>query len=299
MTCPRSPRFKIAAKPSDKPLIGLDAVWLSFPERLPIATVPAIVGQPVIAAQPVWERVWNYQPSDEKDDLLLARERQSQRWRLIVDHLQMTFGSLAHLRTIELGSGRGDLSLLLAERGAQVTLLDQNRSVLEQARRRFSRLGLPLALEQGDMFSLDALLRESFDVALSSGVIEHFRGSVRTEALRVHGNVLRPGGMAIVSVPQVWCVPYRLWKLYLELRSQWPYGVEVPYSQRELSRRAGQAGLVPLTIRGLEFRRGWEQLRRALWKTPMEINVAASRLDSWMGLALVLIARREGDWQAT
>lgn len=204
---------------------------------------------------PDWDRLWHHQPSDAKDDQLLERERRSLRWARIVSHLEATFGSIEKLRTLELGSGRGDLSALLAERGAVVTLLDSSERALSQARQRFERRGLPGRYESADMLGALDAFRERFDVALSSGVIEHFAGEERTCAIRAHYEVLRPGGLAIISVPNAWCLPYRVRKLYLELRGWWPYGRELPYTRREIIRRASEAGFARAEATAMRFSR--------------------------------------------
>src|SRR5690554_5522609 len=97
----------------------------------------------------VWSRVWRHVPSDEKDNALLARERKSARWLWLCEHLRSHFGTLKGLQTIELGSGRADLSGLLAEEGAHTTLLDANAMALQLAEQRFSRLGLNACRVQG------------------------------------------------------------------------------------------------------------------------------------------------------
>ncbi len=193
----------------------------------------------------VWDRLWRQRPPDARDATLIARERRSPRWRTIVAKLEAWFGTLAGLRTIELGSGRGDLSALLGQRGARVTLLDTSDRALAQARHRFDRMRLKAEFVQADMLGALDRVREPFDVALSSGVIEHFTSQDRTRAVRAHYDVLRRGGATIISVPHAWCLPYRMWKSYLELRGWWPYGMELPYSTRELSRRAFGAGINP------------------------------------------------------
>ena len=118
----------------------------------------------------VWDRVWRYRPSDARDDALLEREEASPRWRLVVDRLERTFGSIDGLQTIELGSGRGDLSVLLARRGARVTLLDRSERALEEARKRLVRLGLPARFEQGDLLTRSDSKEGCFEVSLSIGV---------------------------------------------------------------------------------------------------------------------------------
>ncbi|MGB0715054.1 MAG: class I SAM-dependent methyltransferase [Phycisphaerae bacterium] len=229
--------------------------------------------QQVEATRSVWERLWKHEPSPEKDDRLLARERRNPRWQHIVDRLTSRFGSLEGLRTVELGSGRGDLSALLAARGASVTLLDQHTTALAQAERRFSRLGLPASFVQGDMLSLPRSMRGSFDVSLSSGVIEHFRGRTRTETIRSHRYVLGEQGMSVISVPHAHCPSYRLWKAYLEFRGWWPYGMEIPYSAKEMTRRCLDAGFRDVEAFGLGF---WQSMGDHVVKT------ATGRAPDWI-----------------
>ncbi len=244
-------------------------------------------------ASDVWERVWRYQPSHERDDALLAREKSGKRWRLVVERLQDAFGSLRGLRTIELGSGRGDLSVLLAGEGAQVTLLDQHRGVLREAQRRFDRLGLPVTCLEGDLFEKPGGRESEFDVALSLGVVEHFHGAMRTQAVMAHRQAVRPGGMVIISVPHAWCPTYRLWKLEQELRGTWPYGMEIPYSRRELRSRARQAGLERIESHTFGFRHSLQSHWVRRWfPAAADGFQQASRLDSLMGFVLLLFARR-------
>ena len=246
------------------------------------------------SAEAVWDRVWRYRPSDERDDALLEREEASPRWQLVVDRLERTFGSIDGLQTIELGSGRGDLSVLLARRGARVTLLDRSERALEEASKRFDRLGLPAQFEQSDLLTRSDSRAGRFDVSLSIGVIEHFAGAQRSSVLEAHYDVLKSSGMTIVSVPHAWCPPYRLWKSYLELRRWWPYGMEIPYARHELSQRARKAGFQGVETHGLGF---WQSVGN-LWCKPLvgrwpDWSGARSRLDNVMGLMLVMFGQRD------
>lgn len=259
------------------------------------ATIQTCDATPASEASGVWERIWRNRPTVERDDGLLARERAGPRWGEIVEQLEQTFGQIKGLRTIELGSGRGDLSALLAERGAEVTLLDANTTALDQARWRFDRLGLDAAYVQGDMFEPPSSLVGSFDVALSSGVIEHFTRAERTHAIRAHYDVLTSGGLAVVSVPHAACVPYRIWKLYLELRRRWPYGFEEPYGHRELARRAREAGFDSVHTCAFAL---WHSISshwaRGLFGFDVDWANRRSRLDNALGLILLMFGQRGG-----
>ncbi len=224
---------------------------------------------------------------------MIAREGRSPRWRTIVAKLEAWFGTLDGLRTIELGSGRGDLSALLAQRGARVTLLDTSDRALAQARHRFDRMSLKAEFVQADMLGGLDPASEPFDVALSSGVIEHFTNQNRTRAVRAHYDMLRRGGAAIISVPHAWCIPYRLWKTYLELRGCWPYGLEIPYSRPELARRSRQAGFEEVELRCMGF---WQSVGDHWGKSVLGMKVdwvdRPCVLDGGMGLVLLLCGRR-------
>ncbi len=256
-----------------------------------------LVESPVLQSSSVdrvWDRIWRYQPSDTRDDALLKREEASPGWQLVVDRLERAFGSLDGLQTIELGSGRGDLSVLLARRGARVTLLDRSERALEEASKRFDRLGLPARFEQADLLTRSDSTEGRFDVSLSIGVIEHFAGAQRTSVLETHYDVLKPSGITVVSVPHAWCLPYRVWKSYLELRRWWPYGMEIPYARHELSQRAMKAGFERVETHGLGF---WQSVGN-LWCKPVvgrwpDWSATRSRMDNLMGLMLLMFGRRD------
>ncbi len=244
----------------------------------------------------VWDRLWRTRPSDAKDDALLKRELAGPRWHALTTRIKSTFGSLAGLRTIELGSGRGDISALLAQRGADVTLLDRSPVALGEASQRFDRLGMHAEFEQADMLGTLSGLRGQYDVVISLGVVEHFIAHERTHAIRSHLDVLRPGGMALVSVPHACCLPYRLWKSYLEARGWWPYGFERPFSKPELARRARKAGFSRCELECFGF---WQSVGGHLVKPICRLDVdwahKRSTIDRIMGLNLLLFGWRGDD----
>jgi len=240
----------------------------------------------------VWERLWRYTPSDAKDDRALERERTSRRWQAVEACLHSTFGGIARLDVVELGSGRGDAAVLLARGGARVTLVDYCEPALAEARRRFDRLGLDAEYRLADLRSGFDGLAGRFDVAVSFGVIEHFRGPERTRAIAAHRAVLRPGGLAIISVPNARCPTYRLWKAVLEMRGWWPYGMEIPYTHRELRQRARRAGFARVRTQAFDFR--WS-VQAHLWNGLLRRGRPATRdtasvLDPAFGATLVAFA---------
>jgi len=224
----------------------------------------------------------------------MHREDRTLRWRAIRDALERQFGQLRGLRTIELGAGTGDISLLLARAGARATLFDANERALEIARFQFGVFDLEPQIVLGDFLNLDRALWGQFDVAVSYGTVEHFRGDDRRLACKAHAEAVRPDGMVVISVPNAHCLPYRLNKWWQETRRTWIWGLEIPYSRAELARVAARIGLQRWHIHGSPFLRDWDQfllnpLTQRLEKYTGFHFERRTPLDDYWGHALTLI----------
>jgi SAM-dependent methyltransferase len=190
-----------------------------------------------------WDAQWRGEPLDLDAP---ADEARTPRWhaqeRLIVER----FGSFAKVRAIELGAGRGLNAFLFAERGARVTLLDNVPLALEQARELFDAHGLTFEAAEDDLFELPADLRGAFDVSMSYGLCEHFLGARRQAVVAAHLDVLRPGGLALIGVPNRHGIVYRVWMKTLTATGGWPLGTEEPFTAAELTSLSRRAGGQPL-----------------------------------------------------
>jgi SAM-dependent methyltransferase len=190
-----------------------------------------------------WDRQWSAEPEalHAPDD-----EARTPRWQAQERLVSKRFGGFGGLKAIEIGAGRGTNALLYAERGADVTLLDRSPTALEQARALFAARGVPVSTVDADLFELPADLLGTFDVSMSFGLCEHFLGSRRLGVVKAHLDVLRPGGVAMLGVPNRWGLVYRVWIKTLMARGTWPLGTEVPFSLAELRSLARAAGGEPL-----------------------------------------------------
>ena len=193
-----------------------------------------------------WRRQWEHEPLDL--DAAVAEAR-TLRWRAQERLVRERFGGFEGLRVVELGAGRGLNGLLFAQRGARVTLVDNVELPLEQARRVFDANGVQAEHAIADVFDLPPSLRDRFDVSMSFGLCEHFLGARRLAVVRAHLDALRPGGLALIGVPNRHAPVYRLWKGMLTRRGTWPLGTEEPFSARELEALAARAGGRPLAPR--------------------------------------------------
>ena len=120
-------------------------------------------------------------------------------------------------RYIEIGCAPGKLLAWVASTlHARAEGLDYSDSGVLQCRRLFNALNLDIALHHEDLFN-STLRDASFDVVASFGFIEHFADPA--PAIYQHLRLLRPGGKALIAIPnyagvygrlQKWCDPENL-----------------------------------------------------------------------------------------
>lgn len=191
-----------------------------------------------------WDAQWLGEPFDASAP---DEEERTPRWQAQEALVRESFGGF-DIDVIEIGAGRGINALLYAKRGARATVLDLSPVALEQSRALFERHGLEVETVQGDVFDLPPGVRDRFDVSMSFGLCEHFLDARREAVVAAHLRVARPGGIAMLGVPNRWSPVYRLWMKALMARGTWPLGTEVPFSAgelRDLARRAGGEPLAP------------------------------------------------------
>jgi SAM-dependent methyltransferase len=225
-----------------------------------------------------WRRQWEREPLDLEAP---AAEARTPRWRAQDELVRERFGGFGQLRAVELGAGRGLNGLLYAQRGARVTLVDNVELPLEQARRLFDAHGVEAEHAIADVFALPTSLRERFDVSMSFGLCEHFLGERRLAVVGSHLDALRPGGLALIGVPNRHDPVYRLWKGLLTRRGTWPLGTEEPFTAGELAALATRAGGEPLAPRFGSFAASFVDhgVNQALYKfgrrgiTPPQVSV--------------------------
>lgn len=152
----------------------------------------------------------------------------------IVAEILQTVSEPRGLRFLEVGAGTGREGHRLAERGAQVTLLDISWEALALSR---TVSTLPHFV-RGD--ALRAPFADgSFDFVYHQGLMEHFRDPL--PLLRENHRLLKPGGYLLVDVPQRYHV-YTLFKHALMAVGRWFAGWETEYSPAQLERLVQAVG---------------------------------------------------------
>ena len=158
----------------------------------------------------LWNSVWTEHQPDSVQTIL-AEERKTVRWRKIDRHIVKAFGSFTSLNVIEIGAGSGTYSALMASLGAHVTLLDYSENAINVAREFFMEADLPATFICDDALRMSSGRYEQYDVAMSFGLTEHFKGPKRFAINKAHFDLLRPGGgndllcpkLLVCSIPTV------------------------------------------------------------------------------------------------
>lgn len=142
-----------------------------------------------------------------------------------------------------------------AARGARAVGVDISPAITTRASRAFAAEGQRLLGVQGDVRALP-FQSGSVDAVYSMGTIEHFDDT--DGAVREIFRVLRPGGRAIIGVPNRYDPFLRpLLVLLLYHLGLYGYGFEKSYSRRALRSMLERAGFDVAAETGILFLPGW------------------------------------------
>lgn len=105
-------------------------------------------------------------------------------------------------RILELGSARGDITFLLAERAAEVVGLDASEIALEMAERERTKRGeANVRFVKGDVADLSAFASASFDAVAAIDLVEHVDDATLAAMLGECRRVLVPRGRLGIYTP--------------------------------------------------------------------------------------------------
>jgi 2-polyprenyl-3-methyl-5-hydroxy-6-metoxy-1,4-benzoquinol methylase len=203
----------------------------------------------------VWEDYWREAKESQHETLERIKEAMtgSRWWYKIACVTRKYFGTIKGLRIIEIGAGAGEMSAKMALSGASCTLCDYSPRAIKFSKKIFSELCLEADFRLIDAFSLPGELLGKFDIAMSFGLVEHFKKQRRREIINAHNLLLKPNGLAIINSPNAWCFPYRIEKFVRQLTDTWRFGQEFPFSPIELKKIAKKSNLKPLEVWGWSF----------------------------------------------
>lgn len=245
-----------------------------------------------------WDNSWKKYDFNSKLDLSIIRQESlSVRWRKIKKAVLSRYGAFKGLKVVEIGSGRGEISLLFALEGADVSLVDYSREALVKARELFGIFGLEPKCINADVFNIPGSILGSFDVSMSFGLAEHFDQPLRRQIFRVHADLLAPEGLLFVAVPNKACFPYRFFMRLCDMLGYRSQTIEIPFSRGELEGAAVDLGLNKAMVFGSSFIRdtAYFVCTRYIshltgWKTIIDTSLLEipTFLDDHLGYSLVL-----------
>ena len=163
---------------------------------------------------------------------VLDHEAAGVRFDKINSYLRNHFGGIDGRQTVEIGCGGAIYSLILAQRGAHTTLLDYSSQALSLAKRNLQTLDIDAELLETSAFELPSDRLGQYDVAMSFGTVEHYRYPFRKTICQTHLDLIRPGGVVIISTPNILFLPHEILKRLLALRGKWFLGYEGSFSRR-------------------------------------------------------------------
>ena len=219
-----------------------------------------------------WDALADVPTSDESLQVIHpdfgAYSRQDSTMVGIADFL----GDLRDREVLELGSGMGEMTTLLARSGARVTALDISPGSLAMARRRAELHGVDAAIDfvvaAGEQLPLES---DRFEVVVGKAVLHHL--DVARAAPELH-RVLRPGGRAAFAEPLGTNPVIAFARDHLPYPGKNPRGADVPLSYDDI--RAWEAPFSSARHREVQL---LEMVERALGVRPM---ARLRRADDWL-----------------
>jgi SAM-dependent methyltransferase len=241
----------------------------------------------------LWDGLWK-ETSETEDAYRLALEENGVRWQRIEQLILARFGAFKDLRVIEVGAGAGTNALLFGKRGATITILDYSKKALERSKEFFARNRCKAEYILADALALPEELLGQYDVSMSFGLAEHFQGRERTRIIRSHCDLINKSGMTLVSVPNKYNIPYRMFMFASKVSRTWQFGEEYPFSRKELGHICRTIGIPVLRFVGDSFWSSFRFIKLFSLFMKRDMNVVrkekGSWLDEYLGYSLVLTA---------
>ena len=169
----------------------------------------------------LWNKIWSKSKiSSFELRKSIQNELRSIRWKEIEKQVLNKWKSFKGLNVVELGSGRGIISLIMRSKGANITLVDYSEVALEHSKLLFKEFNYDAKFVKANILNLPSEFLAKFDISMSFGLGEHFIGKERQQVFSSHFLALKENGLCFISVPNELCLPYMIWKKVLELRQK-------------------------------------------------------------------------------
>jgi 2-polyprenyl-3-methyl-5-hydroxy-6-metoxy-1,4-benzoquinol methylase len=254
----------------------------------------------------IWDNFWiKYKFGVKEDKRIIRQELSSVRWKKIEERIISKYGSLKGLNVVEIGSGRGEVSTLLALKGASITLIDYSDIALDRAKALLKNIGVTANFINADIMDIPQNLFNGFDISMSFGLVEHFDYPLRRDIVKIHADLLKPDGISFIAVPNAYCIPYRFFMKLSQILGYSSEELEIPFSRSELNKIAVSAGFKSHEIIGSSFIRDsfyflFVRYISHLTKWKLMIDTSSFEIplifNDYFGYSLVLIGLKPGEF---
>ncbi len=243
----------------------------------------------------VWNTFWKEKGKKmewSQKDILYSKDL-NELHDMILFHLNKS--DLKGTSLLELGSGMGLVSLFFAHKGASADLLDRSeepKSLAKEYWGDYAKHNFIVA----DLFTFKS--EKKYDLVTSFGLCEHFIGKQRQEVLQKHLVFLKDKGIAIISVPYKYGIFCRIAKKLAELTGFWSFGLEVPFSKKELIEFAKLNNLdYEIRMRGF-YASAYDLIVRKPLKvlkisTKRRFDDTSSIFDKYFGSGMIIILKKD------
>jgi malonyl-CoA O-methyltransferase len=148
---------------------------------------------------------------------------------------------------LELGSGTGELSAILAIYGRTPHLLDYSKENINYAKVLFKELGIEGYFYCQNILEGIPMKTSSIDWVWSSGLLEHFSDDQIMDILKESVRVCKKGVMSLV--PNANSIFYRIGKFQMEQEGRWLYGKEIPkFTMKNYFKAAGLKNIKEFSV---------------------------------------------------
>jgi 2-polyprenyl-3-methyl-5-hydroxy-6-metoxy-1,4-benzoquinol methylase len=118
------------------------------------------------------------------------------RFKAFYHELMRVIDPVPNKHILELGSGRGEFAVWLAQQGAMVTAVDIGKNLVTAAQRLAKVNRVNCIFQQGNIIAL-SFDNETFDLVIGLAVLHHLSEANVKKTLRECHRVLKPGGIAV------------------------------------------------------------------------------------------------------
>lgn len=183
--------------------------------------------------------------------------------RILIATIKKYINENEPLKLTELGGANSAFLELIVDQicPREYVIIDNNKTGLEKTKERIPE-NCKIQLLQEDILN-NRLKTSDSDLVLSIGLIEHFDHVGTARAIRAHFDLLKPGGIAIITFPTPTFL-YRFSRFIAEMIGVWIFHDERPLNFQEVLEAAIQSGklLEQRVIWSIIFTQGVVVLRK-------------------------------------